>query len=1001
MQRNFFRMKNPLLQDIVYQNLEDGSVPGVYDIPLVHQESTSSEALQSDAAPPKEFRTVRIFRLGGKNQKFPPNLFRNQKYSLISFLPVVLYEQFKYFFNLYFLLVALSQFFPYTRIGYLVTYVGPLVFVLLITIGKEAYDDYQRYLRDRVANSQRFTKINPHSSETEDEESSSLFEEIVPSAQIKVGDLIVLSKDQRVPADMVLLWTSDPSGTCFIRTDQLDGETDWKSRVAIGKSQEIGLENLKWLQGSASIEAPHKDIYNFIGTLAIETDGVCNEALNAENTLWANTVLASGKAVGLVIYTGSETRASLNTSHPQTKVGIFDLEINRLSKILCAVTFGMSFLLIALNGFQGSWYIYLFRFLILFSSIIPISLRVNLDFGKTVYSSFIENDPQIPGTLVRTSTIPEELGRIEYLLTDKTGTLTQNDMVMKKIHLGTMSYGIDTMDEVARLFSQSVSEASTSSEAESRASHLPISAGQTQGSQFKSRRDIKHRVYDMIEALGVCHNVTPVLEESGEVTYQASSPDEVAIVKFTASIGLSLATRESQELTLNTATGQTIRYQILHTFPFNSVTKRMGIIVKDKKSGEHIFFLKGADSTMASLIVPSPWLDEECGNMAREGLRTLVVARKRLTQASLHAFEVEYNAAKLTLNDRAEAMQRAICNHLEFDLELLGLTGVEDKLQDQVKNTLEALRNAGLKIWMLTGDKIETATCIAVSSKLVARNQPIHQMYQICNSTAARTEMELVAIQKDCCLVIDGDSLQICLDQLREEFMELAVGLPAVVCCRCTPTQKADITRLIKDYTGRRVCAIGDGGNDVSMILAANVGVGIVGKEGKQASLAADFSIDQFSYLARLLVWHGRNSYKRSSKLSQFVIHRGLIISVMQAVFSAIFYFAPIALYQGMLLVGYSTLYTMGPVCSLVLDQDVEDDIAMMYPELYKDLTKGRSLSYKTFFWWLMISLYQGGVIMLLALYLFDTEFVNIVSISFTSLILNELIMVALSINTW
>lgn len=154
---------------------------------------------------------------------------------------------------------------------------------------------------------------------------------------------------------------------------------------------------------------------------------------------------------------------------------------------------------------------------------------------------------------------------------------------------------------------------------------------------------------------------------------------------------------------------------------------------------------------------------------------------------------------------------------------------------------------------MLTGDKIETATCIAVSSKLVARNQAIHQMYQIRNGTAARTELELVAMQKDCCLVIDGESLQVCLSQLRTEFMDIAVGLPAVVCCRCTPTQKADITRLIKDYTGRRVCAIGDGGNDVSMILAADVGVGIVGKEGKQASLAADFSINQFSYLARLL----------------------------------------------------------------------------------------------------------------------------------------------------
>lgn len=126
------------------------------------------------------------------------------------------------------------------------------------------------------------------------------------------------------------------------------------------------------------------------------------------------------------------------------------------------------------------------------------------------------------------------------------------------------------------------------------------------------------------------------------------------------------------------------------------------------------------------------------------------------------------------------------------------------------------------------------------------------------------------------------------------------------------------------------------------MIQAADVGVGIVGKEGKQASLAADFSVTQFSYLTKLLLWHGRNSYRRSAKLAQFVIHRGLIISIMQAVFSAIFYFAPIALYQGWLMVGYATVYTMAPVFSLVLDTDVNEDLALQYPELYKELTKVR-----------------------------------------------------------
>lgn len=237
------------------------------------------------------------------------------------------------------------------------------------------------------------------------------------------------------------------------------------------------------------------------------------------------------------------------------------------------------------------------------------------------------------------------------------------------------------------------------------------------------------------------------------------------------------------------------------------------------------------------------------------------------------------------------------------------------------------------------------------------------QLYHIIvtNALDAQDELDLLRGKKDCCLVIDGESIQLCLDHLREEFIEITVRLPVVVCCRCSPTQKADIARLIKQYTKKRICCIGDGGNDVSMIQQADVGVGIVGKEGRQASLAADFSVLQFSYLTKLLLWHGRNSYKRSAKLSQFVIHRGLIISIMQAVFSAMFYFAPIALYQGMLIVGYTTIYTNAPVFSLVLDQDVPEDIALLYPELYRDLTKGRSLSYKTFFSWLLISVYQGS----------------------------------------
>jgi phospholipid-translocating ATPase len=243
-------------------------------------------------------------------------------------------------------------------------------------------------------------------------------------------------------------------------------------------------------------------------------------------------------------------------------------------------------------------------------------------------------------------------------------------------------------------------------------------------------------------------------------------------------------------------------------------------------------------------------------------------------------------------------MSEVVKTYLEKDLELLGITGVEDKLQQDVKGSLELLRNAGIKIWMLTGDKVETARCVAVNSKLVARGQFIHTMAQMKRKDAALDSLQTLSSNPSSALLIDGESLALMLAHHSAQFIAVAAKLPAVIACRVSPIQKAELANLVKSYSGKRICCIGDGGNDVSMIQAADVGVGIVGKEGKQASLAADFSILQFRYLTKLLVWHGRNSYKRSAKLAQFVIHRGVIMSVCQVMFSIASKFGPNALYR-------------------------------------------------------------------------------------------------------
>ncbi|XP_045300168.1 probable phospholipid-transporting ATPase IIA isoform X1 [Leopardus geoffroyi] len=938
-------------------------------------------------------RTVWLGHPEKRDQRYPRNVINNQKYNVFTFLPGVLFNQFKYFFNLYFLLLACSQFVPEMRLGALYTYWVPLGFVLAVTVIREAVEEIRCYVRDREVNCQIFSRLTARGTVK------------VKSSNIQVGDLIIVEKNQRVPADMIFLRTSEKNGSCFLRTDQLDGETDWKLRLPVACAQRLPTAaDLLQIRSYVYAEEPNIDIHNFVGTFTREdSDPPISESLSIENTLWAGTVIASGTVVGVVLYTGRELRSVMNTSNPRSKIGLFDLEVNCLTKILFGALVVVSLVMVALQHFAGRWYLQIIRFLLLFSNIIPISLRVNLDMGKIVYSWVIRRDSKIPGTVVRSSTIPEQLGRISYLLTDKTGTLTQNEMVFKRLHLGTVAYGLDSMDEVqSHIFSIYTQQSQDP----------PAQKGPTLTT--KVRRTMSSRVHEAVKAIALCHNVTPVYESNGATdqaeaekryedscrVYQASSPDEVALVQWTESVGLTLVGRDQSSMQLRTPGDQILNFTILQIFPFTYESKRMGIIVRDESTGEITFYMKGADVVMAGIVQYNDWLEEECGNMAREGLRVLVVAKKSLAEEQYQDFEARYVQAKLSVHDRSLKVATVI-ESLEMEMGLLCLTGVEDQLQADVRPTLETLRNAGIKVWMLTGDKLETATCTAKNAHLVTRNQDIHVFRLVTNRSEAHLELNAFRRKHDCALVISGDSLEICLKYYEYEFMELACQCPAVVCCRCTPTQKAQIVRLLQERTGKLTCAVGDGGNDVSMIQESDCGVGVEGKEGKQASLAADFSISQFKHLGRLLMVHGRNSYKRSAALSQFVIHRSLCISTMQAVFSSVFYFASVPLYQGFLIIGYSTIYTMFPVFSLVLDKDVKSEVAMLYPELYKDLLKGRPLSYKTFLIWVLISIYQGSTIMYGALLLFESEFVHIVAISFTSLILTELLMVALTIQTW
>ena len=963
------------------------------------------------------------------NYTYFSNKVENHKYNLISFVPVVIFNQFKQFGNFFYLIMTLTQFVPVLIVGFLFSYLSPLVIVVGVTMIKELYDDINRRYQDRITNNQIYT-IYKNNINNEPEEIQ------VTSANLKIGDFIIINENQRVPADIILLKTFNNDADdnhAFIRTDQLDGETDWKLRKALGSTQKLTITEIINLDAFIEYEAPSKLIYNFEGVFEcnIDNNNIIKEPLSLENTLWSSTVLASKKAFGIVCYTGNETRARMNSSEPKIKIGILDDEINKINVylffIMCALSAVITIMkIVVYHVLSWNLFFIFFRFIVLFCGIIPISLRVNLDVSKTYFSLMINRDESIKDTIARNSTIPEELGRITYVFTDKTGTLTKNEMIFKKIAMEMDQFSEESFNELnlilddeckkydAALLDSINNNNNIVSDNESVDTISTNSINKEERRGKKNKRQRTKVIRDTITSMVLCNNVTPIQDKDNPdlYTYQASSPDEVALVKFAETLDMRLIYRSDSEIHIKNKANVIEEYEILANFPFSSDTKRMGIVLKNKKYGHIIFYLKGAENVMTEYVKEEykGYIKENAESLAAKGLRTLVLTERIVSQNEFDKWIQEYNEALTSMEHRKEKVSQTI-SKLEKNMDFLCVTGVEDLLQDRVNTTIENLRNAGMKIWMLTGDKIETATCIAISCGLKAKNHTIYSIKyddfehedkdeDIRILKEKLTEYNNLSPENPHIFIIDGDTLDLALKNLEQDFFETAMKAPSVVCCRCSPTQKRIIVKTIKKYTDKRTAAVGDGGNDVAMIQEADVGIGIVGKEGLQASLAADYSILEFNYLDTLLLWWGRLAYKNTSQMSNFIIHRGLIISLIQFIFSCIFYFNSVALYNGVLIMGYSTIYTCFPSISVLLDQDTDKKNVMKFPGLYKKLLMGRELNLKIFLWWVFKSIFQAFVIMIGALFLFEENlFLIIVTVTFTALIFLEILNVYTEIN--
>ena len=991
------------------------------------------------------------------------NKVENNKYNMLLFLPTVIYNQFKQFGNFFYLVMAISQFIPDIKVGFLFAYVSPLCVVVIVSLLKELIDDVNRRIQDLKTNSTKVTTIQFIKNKKNKNSLKELKKIKKSYSNLKIGDIIELNKDEKVPADIIVLKTfneSEDSNT-FIRTDQLDGETDWKLRKAPGITQKLNEAQILELNGFINYEPPSKFIYNFEGFISIKNSegNIIKEALGLENTMWESTILATQKIIGIVIYTGKETRARMNSSMPKIKLGIVDHELNMVTFYLFCIMLCAAMFLTLLKGYYSRMFFTFFKFIVLFCAIIPIALRVNLVISKTFFSVRINKDKSIPETIARNSTIPEELGRLSYIFSDKTGTLTKNEMIFKNIAMETDQFGQESFNDLKDILEDEckindaplldiynklkendeinnndiINEDDNNNTSINNNKNLiddsPLSTDNLISNEnIKEKKPHSHRkkhkklrrsrnkiIKDIITSMLLCNNVTPIIsnENPDIITYQASSPDEIALVKFAEKLNMRLIYRTDKEIKIKNISGTIEEYNILANFPFSSDTKRMGIILQNKKYGHIIFYLKGAENVMMNFVKKEyvGYIKENTENLATKGLRTLVLTQKLIPQKEFKIWFDEYSEALTSMDNRKQKL-RDVISKLENNMEFLCVTGVEDLLQNEVATTIDNLRNAGIKLWMLTGDKVETATCISISTGLKAKNHKIFTLTYDQIKDEENPENEINKLKEKLeeynnkimidphLFILDGDTLDLALKQCQKEFYESAMQAPSVVCCRCSPTQKRLIVKNIKKYTNCRTAAVGDGGNDVAMIQEADVGIGIVGKEGLQASLASDYSIKEFKNLSILILWWGRIAYKNTSTMANFIVHRGLIIAFCQFFFSLMFYFNPVPLYNGFLTFGFSTIFTNLPIISILLDQDVDKKNVLNFPNLYKILLKGREINLKNFLWWLFKAIIQANIIMFGSLFMFpDNIFLKIVTCSFTALVYLEILNIYTEIN--
>ncbi|GAA5877115.1 hypothetical protein JCM8547_008961 [Rhodosporidiobolus lusitaniae] len=956
---------------------------------------------------PRQYEGERVVHLGGnavelnRRQGFEGNSVSTSKYNVVTFVPKFLAEQFSKYANIFFLFTACIQQIPNVSPTNRYTTILPLGIVLIVAALKEVKEDIKRHQSDSDLNARKCPVLDPATSTFVDK----------PWRSVRVGDLVRLESNEHFPADLVLLASSEPEGLCYIETSNLDGETNLKIKQSSPHTSHLLTpSSLSSLSGQLRSEQPNNSLYTYEGILSLSSAGMAGGGAGQgkEIPLGPDQVLLRGAQLrntqwlyGLVVFTGHETKLMRNaTAAPIKRTAMermVNVQILFLLGILLALSLGCAIGATVRNHVYGGdmWYLLLsaengggspvsatgfvkdvLTFILTLNNLIPISLIVTMEVVKFQQAAFINSDldmyyaPTDTPALCRTSSLVEELGQIEYIFSDKTGTLTCNQMEFRQCSIGGIPYS-DIVDEAKRgeVFSfETLRDV--------------LGGGEAPGEAGKEHRGV---LEEFLTLLATCHTVIPEKGEDGKVVYQASSPDEAALVSGADVLGYTFNTRKPQSVFV-TVSGQQHEYQVLNILEFNSTRKRMSAVIRTPE-GRIKLYCKGADTVIlerlagegqAFVETTSNHLEE----YATEGLRTLCIAMRDIPESEYTKWSAIHAKAAATINNRTEELDKA-AELIERDLFLLGATAIEDKLQEGVPDTIYTLQQAGIKVWVLTGDRQETAINIGLSCRLISESMSLVIVNEDnAHDTADFITKRLEAVKnsrnagdfEELALIIDGKSLSFALEkELSKSFLELAVMCKAVVCCRVSPLQKALVVKLVKKNLKAILLAIGDGANDVSMIQAAHVGVGISGVEGLQAARSADVAISQFRFLKKLLLVHGTWSYVRLSKLILYSFYKNIALYMTGFWFAFQNSFSGQVLEEGWTLTFYNVVFTVLPPIVLgVFDQFVGARMLDRYPELYKLGQQNKFFSVRIFWQWIANALLHSFAIYVITAVIFN-----------------------------